>query len=237
MTDCLKISLITIFPKLFENFLSESLIGRSVERGLLSVKTLNLRDFSEPPHHRVDDTPYGGGAGMVMRAEIVCKAVEKAKQDNPQAQVILLSASGKRFDQDKAKALSVEDGLILLCGRYEGVDQRAVELCVDEEICLGDFVLMGGEVAAMALIEAVSRLRPGVLGNEDSTTHESFSLVDGNDILIEAPQYTKPDQVRGLKVPDVLLSGNHAAISEWRQQESKKRTRAVRPDLLGSKQK
>ena len=235
MTDCLKISLLTIFPKIFENFLSESLVGKSAERQLLQVGITNIRDFSDPPHHRVDDTPYGGGAGMVMQAEPIIRAVENARNFVPQAKVILLSASGQKFTQQKAQDLSKESELIFICGRYEGIDQRAIDLCVDLEISLGDFVLMGGEVAAMAVIEAVLRLRPGVLGNDSSAIHESFSLNDGLNLLIEAPQYTKPAQVRGLNVPEVLLSGNHDLINKWRLEQSQIRTAKVRPDLLKTK--
>lgn len=232
MKDCLKITLLTLFPKIFENFLSESLIGKSIERELVAVDVSNIRDFSDPPHHRVDDTPYGGGAGMVMQAEPIIRAVEKAKTGSSNPRVILLAASGKKLTQQKAEELSKQEHLIFICGRYEGVDQRAIDLCVDEEICLGDFVMMGGEVAAMAVIEATLRLRPGVLGNNDSAVHESFSLREGANLLLEAPQYTKPDLVRGLEVPEVLLSGNHLAISRWRLEQSKERTKRVRPDLL-----
>lgn len=236
MTDCLKISLLTIFPKIFENFLSESLIGKAKDRNLLSTEVINIRDFSEPPHHRVDDTPYGGGAGMVMEAEPIIRAVEHAKQSSKNTKVILLSASGHKFNQRKAESLSKESNMIFVCGRYEGIDQRAIDLCIDEEISIGDFVLMGGEVAAMIIIEAVLRLRPGVLGNNASSIEESFSLAYGDKLLLEAPQYTKPAQVRGLNVPEVLLSGNHDAIRNWRLEQSKLRTLKNRPDLLENKQ-
>lgn len=232
MKHSLKISLLTIFPGIFENFLKESLIGKSIDKKLLEVETINIRDFSEPPHFRVDDTPYGGGPGMLMRAEPICRAIEDVKKRLPQSKVILLSASGSRFDQRKAKELSNASELVFICGRYEGIDQRAIDLCVDEEISLGDFVLLGGEVAAMVLMEAVVRLRPGVLGNEDSSVTESFSLSSGANLLLEAPQYTKPAVIRGHSVPEVLLSGNHEAISKWRSEQSKLRTLKMRPDLI-----
>ena len=223
----LKISLVTIFPRLFDSFISESLISKARSQNLISIDTINFRDFSEAPHHRVDDTPYGGGAGMVIKAEPICLAVESARQKLPKAKTILLSASGSLFSQAKAQELSKCDELIFVCGRYEGIDQRAVDLCIDEELCIGNFIMMGGEVAAMAMMEAIIRLRPEVLGNSESVEHESFSAG-----TLEAPQYTKPAEFRGLKVPDTLLSGNHELIKKWRAEEGLKRTREKRPDLL-----
>ena len=230
----MQFDVLTLFPEMFEP-LNKSIIGRAKEKGLININLINIRDFSKNKHKKVDDTPYGGGAGMVMQAEPILRAVEKAKSNSPKAKVVLLAASGQKFTQQKAQELSQESGLIFICGRYEGIDQRAIDLCVDYEFSLGDFVLMGGEVAAMAVIEATSRLRSGVLGNEASTVHESFSLQDGQNLLLEAPQYTKPAQVRGLDVPDVLLSGNHIAIEKWRLEQSRSRTAKVRPDLLATK--
>jgi tRNA (guanine37-N1)-methyltransferase len=232
MKQAQRICLITIFPGLFDSFLRESLIGRAISQGLIEVTTINFRDFSEAPHHRVDDTPYGGGAGMVIKAEPICLAIEAAKKQLPNAKTILLSASGSLFNQSKAAALSTESDLIFVCGRYEGIDQRAIDLCVDEEISIGNFVMMGGEVAAMAVIEAVVRLRPEVLGNSESIINESFTIEAETGTLLEAPQYTKPAEFRGMKVPESLLSGNHEQIKKWRLAQSLKRTKTIRPDLL-----
>ena len=226
----MKVELITIFPELFSGFLTSSLIAKAQERSLLSIATLNIRDFAEPPHFHVDDTPYGGGAGMLMKAEPLAKAIEDAKTRLPNARVILLSASGQTFTQSKASELSVCPELILVCGRYEGVDQRVIDILVDEELSIGDYVLMGGEVPAMVLIEACTRLIAGVIGNEESVEHESFRSQDESTQL-EAPHYTRPAEFRGRKVPDVLLSGNHKKIAEWRLAESKKLTAARRQHL------
>jgi tRNA (guanine37-N1)-methyltransferase len=219
-----KIEILTIFPDIFESFLKTSLVGKAISRALLSVTATNIRDFAAPPHYKVDDSPYGGGAGMVMLAEPLIKAVESAKSRLPNAKVILLSPGGPRFNQSKANELSKHDSLILVCGRYEGIDQRAIDLVIDEELSIGDFVVMGGEVPAMLVLEACLRLRPDVIHNEESTTHESFSHGLGDGTLVEAPQYTRPEEYRGLKVPEVLLSGNHKAIASWRLNESKIKT-------------
>ncbi len=223
-----KIELLTIFPEIFTSFLKTSLVGKAIDRNLLSVTTSNIRDFSAPPHNKVDDTPYGGGAGMVMLADPLCKAIEAAKSRLPDARVILLSPAGKRLNQAKASELSKLDSIIFVCGRYEGIDQRVVNLMVDEEISIGDFVVMGGEVPVMMVIEACIRLRPDVIHNADSILMESFSPALGDGTLVEAPQYTRPEEYRGLKVPDVLLSGNHKAITDWRLAEAKKRTEKLR---------
>ena len=223
-----KIELLTIFPEIFTSFLKTSLVGKAIDRNLLSVTTSNIRDFSAPPHNKVDDTPSGGGAGMVMLADPLCKAIEAAKSRLPDARVILLSPAGKRLNQAKASELSKLDSIIFVCGRYEGIDQRVVNLMVDEEISIGDFVVMGGEVPVMMVIEACIRLRPDVIHNADSILMESFSPALGDGTLVEAPQYTRPEEYRGLKVPDVLLSGNHKAITDWRLAEAKKRTEKLR---------
>jgi tRNA (guanine37-N1)-methyltransferase len=208
------------------------LIEKAISRGLLSVTTTNIRDFSAPPHHKVDDTPYGGGAGMVMLVDPLVKAVEAAKKRLPDARVIFLSPGGARFNQLKARELSKLDSVIFICGRYEGIDQRVIDLVVDEELSIGDFVVMGGEVPAMLVIEACIRLRPDVIHNTESTSFESFSpeLADG--ALVESPQYTRPEEYQGLRVPDVLLSGNHKLISEWRLSQAKAKTDKLKEGLI-----
>lgn len=219
----MKVEILTIFPELFSGFLASSLIAKAQSRSLLHISTLNIRDFSDPPHNHVDDIPYGGGPGMLMKPEPLARAIEAARSRLPNAKVILLSASGSTFTQSKAAELSALSELILICGRYEGVDQRVIDLFVDEEISIGDYVLMGGEVPAMALLEACTRLIPGVVGNEESIQSESFRSSDPH-AQLEAPHYTRPPEYRGLTVPQVLMSGNHKKISEWRLQESKKLT-------------
>jgi tRNA (guanine37-N1)-methyltransferase len=218
------VNLLTIFPEIFESFLKTSLVGKAIARGLFNATITNIRDYSLPPHNKVDDSPYGGGAGMVMLPEPLVTSIESVQQRDPDTWVVLLSPSGTRFDQHKARELANRPSVTFVCGRYEGIDQRAIDLAVDEEISVGDFVVMGGEVPAMLIIEASLRLRPGVLHNAESVSHESFSpdLADGS--LVEAPQYTRPELYRGLAVPEVLLSGNHKAIAEWRLKEAKAKT-------------
>src|SRR5947209_807125 len=184
--------------------LAESILGKAREKGLLRTRVIDVRDFAEGKHRVTDDTPYGGGAGMVMKPEPLVAAIEKARAELPSAHVVLLTPQGARFDQRKAEELSRREKLVLVCGRYEGVDERVLRY-VDEEISLGDFVLQGGEAAALAVIEAVARLVPGVLGNEESSRSESF----GNEMLLEGPHYTRPPEFRGAAVPDALLSGDH----------------------------
>lgn len=218
------VNLLTIFPEIFESFLKTSLIGKAISRGLLRATLTDIRDFSAPPHYKVDDAPYGGGAGMVMLPEPLVSCVESVKSRDPSTWVVLLSPSGTRFTQHKAQEIANRPSVTFVCGRYEGIDQRVIDICVDEEISIGDFVVMGGEVPAMLVIEAALRLRPGVLHNAESTSHESFSPdLEGGE-LVEAPQYTRPENFRGLAVPQVLLSGNHKAIREWRLREAKVRT-------------
>ncbi len=223
----MKIEILTIFPDLFSGFLASSLIGKARAKGGIEVVTTDIRRYAEPPHFHVDDTPYGGGAGMLMKPEPLCRAIEDAKARLPRARVILLSASGVSFKQSTARRLSALPELILVCGRYEGIDQRVVDLLVDEQISIGDYVLMGGEVPAMVVIEACTRLITGVVGNEESIEHESF---DGksSDAVLEAPQYTRPPEFRGLKVPEVLLSGNHQKIATWRLEQSRELTKRRR---------
>lgn len=221
------VEILTIFPGIFESFLKASLVGKAIDRGLLSVRLTNIRDFSSPPHHKVDDSPYGGGAGMVMLVEPLVKAIEAAKTRLPSARVVLLSPGGPRFTQKRAIELSHADSTIFVCGRYEGIDQRVIDLAIDDELSIGDFVVMGGEVPAMLVIEACLRLRPDVIHNSESTSFESFSPDLGDGTLVEAPQYSRPEEFRGARIPEVLLSGNHKNIREWRVAESIKKTKKL----------
>lgn len=208
----MKFSILSLHPGLFQDFRREALIGRACKRGHIQVELHNFRDFAEPPHYRVDDRPFGGGPGMLLRPEPIAECL-KTIPTHSNHRKILLSARGTRFTQEKAKSLSSLDQLVLICGRYEGVDQRIADQFVDEELSLGDFVLMGGEVAAMTVVESVARLLPGVLGNSDSLNQESFS----ESSLTEYPQYTRPSNFNGYEVPEVLRSGNHQEVERWRQ--------------------
>jgi tRNA (guanine37-N1)-methyltransferase len=223
----MRIDILTLFPNMFSSPLRESILGRAIEKGLLQIQTTNIRDFALDKHQVVDDAPYGGGQGMVMKVEPIARAIESVKAENPSARTIYLTPQGKPFHQDLARRLSVQSHLVLLCGRYEGVDERVRELLIDDEISIGDYVLTGGELAAMVVMDSVSRLLPGVLGSEQSAEDDSFS-----NFLLEYPQYTRPFDFRGHCVPDVLLSGNHSEISLWRRKEALKRTLTRRPDLL-----
>lgn len=221
--------MVTIFPELFEPFLSTSLLGAAVRDEGIRVQVRDLRDWTGDRHRTVDDEPYGGGPGMVMRPEPWVAAIEALagpRGPEREARVVLLSPQGERLSQKKVHSLAEERHLVLACGRYEGVDQRVIDLAVDEEISIGDYVLSGGEVPAMAVIEAVSRLLPGTLGNPESVRSESFE--DG---LLEGPQYTRPAEFRGVPVPEVLRSGDHAAIARWRRERALEITRRRRPDL------
>ncbi len=218
--------IVTLLPEVCECYCQASILGRAARAGLISVRLTNPRDFATDRHRTVDDVPYGGGDGMVMMPGPLVAALESLKE-GPPAKVILLSPRGRPFDQAKARELSGCERLVLVCGRYEGVDERVRLLAIDEELSLGDFVLCGGELAAMSVLEAVSRLIPGVLGGADSAGADSFS--DG---LLEHPHYTRPAEFRGLKVPEVLLSGHHGEIARWRRKESIRRTLLGRPDLL-----
>ncbi|WP_420436256.1 tRNA (guanosine(37)-N1)-methyltransferase TrmD [Candidatus Poriferisocius sp.] len=220
----MRVDIFTIFPSMFEAFLDFGVIGRAVEQGRLEVRVHDLRLGAGDPHRSVDDAPFGGGAGMVMMPEPLFRSVEQADPPRP---LFLLGPAGRRFDQAVAQELVRGDGFSLLCGRYEGVDQRVKDHLVDGELSLGDFVLAGGEVAAMAIIETVGRLVPGVLGNDLSTAEESFS--DG---LLEYPHYTRPAEYRGWVVPEVLRSGDHGRVDRWRRAQSLARTAALRPDLI-----
>ena len=222
-------TVLTLFPDMIKNCMSTSILGRAVENGLISCEVVDIRDFSENKHNRVDDYPYGGGAGMVMEPGPVVSACEHAKGLHPdkKAKVIYLSPIGHTFTQEIAKELAAEESLIFLCGHYEGIDERALEAEVDEYISLGDFVLTGGELPALAVMDAVSRLIPGVLNNDESAGEESFE--NG---LLEYSQYTRPEDFKGVKVPEVLLSGHHANIELWRLAMSLLRTHEHRPDML-----
>ncbi len=219
----MKFDVLTLFPEMFDN-LKQSIIGRAQEKELIEINTTNIRDFSKNKHKKVDDTPYGGGAGMVMMPDVVYDAYQSVKTDK--AKVIYMSPQGKKLDQKKVEDLSKESHLIILCGHYEGIDQRVIDKIVDEEISIGDYVLTGGEIPAMVLIDSVSRYVKGVL-KEDSIKEESFS--NG---LLEYPQYTRPEVFEGEKVPEVLLSGNHQNIDKWRKEKSLEITKLKRPDLL-----
>jgi len=210
----MKIDVLTLFPQMFEGFLSESILKRAQEKDAVEIKIHNLRDWAEDKHHTTDLPPYGGGAGMVMKVDVIDKAIEALKKQSKskKIKVILLDTKGKIYKQEKAKQLAQEEHLILIAGHYEGVDQRVHDHLVDEVVCTGEYVLTGGEIPAMTVIDSVVRLLPEVLGNPDSLNEESFNNKD----QIEYPQYTRPEEYRGWKVPEVLLSGDHKKISEWR---------------------
>jgi tRNA (guanine37-N1)-methyltransferase len=224
----MRVDVVTLFPEAFEGFLRTSFVARGIDAGALSVRFRSPRDFGLGKHKSVDDTPYGGGSGMVMRVDVLVACMESLDADAPdgvRGHRILLTPQGAPLDQTRVRGLAARQAVMLVCGRYEGFDER-VRAHVDEEISLGDFVMTGGEVCAMAVVDACVRLLPGVLGNADSVREESFS--DG---LLEYPQYTRPAEFRGAKVPEVLASGNHADIAGWRAAQSIERTRARRPDL------
>ncbi|MCR4305960.1 MAG: tRNA (guanosine(37)-N1)-methyltransferase TrmD [Candidatus Daviesbacteria bacterium] len=235
----MKISIITLFPEVFEPILNASILKRAQKKGLVSFKLINLRDFGEGRHQVVDDRPYGGGAGMVLRADILAKALSSivnrhSLTTNEQRKTILMSASGTPFKQKIAQGFSKLDHLILVCGHYEGVDQRFIDKYVDEEISIGDYVLTGGEIPAMVTVDSITRLIPGVLEKPEAIINESFStnyeLRTTN--LLEHPQYTRPENFEEEKVPEILLSGNHGEIDKWRLKKSLEKTKKVRPDLL-----
>jgi tRNA (guanine37-N1)-methyltransferase len=222
-----EIEVVTLFPEMFDSFLAAGVLGRGLGAGRFAVRFTNPRDFTTDRHRSVDDAPYGGGVGMVMRAEPLVAAVEAAVAARGPAHRVLLGPAGQPLCQARVRDLARLERILLVCGRYEGIDERVRELVIDEEISLGDFVLTGGEVAAMAIIDAVCRFVPGVLGEPTSTDEESFSAG-----LLEAPCYTRPPEFRGLAVPEVLLSGHHERIRAWRDAESRARTARLRPDLL-----
>ena len=224
----MQFDVLTLFPEMF-NILNESIIGRAKEKGLINVNLINIRDFSKNKHKKVDDTPYGGGAGMVIQPDVVYDAYKSVITNNEKSEktrVIYMSPQGKKLDQQKVEGLSKQEHLILLCGHYEGIDQRVLDNIVDEEISIGDYVLTGGELPAMVLIDSVSRYVEGVL-KDGSTKEESFSQG-----LLEYPQYTRPEIFEGEKVPEILLSGHHEKIEKWRKEKSFEITKNKRPDLL-----
>ena len=225
----MKIKILTIFPEMFESVLNASILGRAREQGLVEVACVDIRPYSDRKHKNTDDYPFGGGAGMVMMAQPILAAMTDAAGENFRGRRIYMGPRGATLTTAKARELAKEDELILLCGHYEGVDQRALDLCIDEEISIGDYILTGGELAAMVLVDAVARFVPGVLGSAESPEEESFS--DG---LLEYPQYTRPRELAGLTVPEVLLNGDHAKIAAWRRQEQLRATLRHRPDLLAS---
>ena len=222
----MKFSVLTLFPDMFSP-LKQSIIGKAIEDKKIELNLINIRDFSKDKHKKVDDTPYGGGAGMVMKADVVYDAYEHIKDEK--AKVIFLSPQGKTLNQNKVKELATEEHIILLCGHYEGIDQRVIDEIVDEEISIGDYVLTGGELPAMVLIDSVSRYVEGV--SKDSIKEESFT-----NNLLEYPQYTRPEIFHGIKVPEVLLSGHHENIKKWREEQSLKNTLQKRPNLLKRKE-
>ena len=221
----MRIDIITIFPEMLEGFLGQSMMKRAAKAGHVTFNGIHLRDFAEDKHRTTDERPFGGGPGMVMKPEPVFKAVESVRTEK--SRVILMCPQGKPFCQKRAQELSTEEHLIFVCGHYEGVDERIRETIIDEEISIGDYVLTNGVLPAAVVIDAVVRLIPGVLGGEGAAEQESFS-----EPLLEYPQYTRPPEFRGMKVPEELLTGNHAAIAAWRRQQSEKRTAERRPDLL-----
>jgi tRNA (guanine37-N1)-methyltransferase len=253
----MRIDIITLFPEICRAPLNESMMKRAQENGVIELRIHNLRDWTNDKHHVVDDAPFGGGQGMVMKPEPMFAAVEdlrgetrktsntehrtslravgsteeanaqESRIENRESKVLLMSPTGRRFDQRMAEQFSHESHLIIVCGHYEGVDHRVIEHLIDEEISIGDYVLTNGAIAAVVLVDAIVRLIPGVLGDEQSASDDSF-----REDLLEAPQYTRPAEFRGWKVPEILLSGNHGEIAKWREQEAKKRTRENRPDLL-----
>jgi tRNA (guanine37-N1)-methyltransferase len=236
----MRIDIITLFPEICRAPLNESMMKRAQENGALELRIHNLRDWTNDKHHVVDDAPFGGGQGMVMKPEPIFAAVEdlrgesrktsnaeQSKIENREPKIILMSPTGRRFDQRLAEQLSQESHLLIVCGHYEGIDHRVVEHLIDEEISIGDYVLTNGAIAAVVVADAIVRLIPGVLGDEKSAHDDSF-----REGLLEGPQYTRPAEFRGWKVPEILLSGNHGEIAKWRKEQAKKRTRENRPDLL-----
>lgn len=221
----MKFNVITLFPETIDALTNYSILGRAIDSKIIEVQTYNLRDFGIGPRKQVDDTPYGGGAGMVMKVDVLDEAIGKVRSENPDTYVVLLTPKGRTFTQKTAKELTKKDNITFVCGHYEGFDERVTTL-VDDEISIGDYVLSGGEPAACAIIDSVSRLIPGVLGKAESARDESFE-----DELLEYPHYTNPREYKGLKVPEVLLSGNHKEIEKWRKERSQDITKNRRPDL------
>lgn len=222
----MRVDIVTLFPEICRAPLSESMMKRAQDGGALDLRIHHLRDWTTDKHHVVDDAPFGGGQGMVMKPEPIFAAVESLR--TPDSLVVLLTPQGKRLDQKIARDFAKQKHLILVCGHYEGIDHRVIEHLVEAEISIGDYVLTNGAIAAVVLVDAVVRLLPGVLGDDQSAVDDSFS----GDGLLEAPQYTRPAEFRGWKIPEILLSGNHAQIAAWRKEQARERTKANRPDLL-----
>ncbi len=218
----MKISIITLFPEVFDPILNTSILKRAQTKGKVTFELINLREYGEGKHQVVDDRPYGGGIGMILKADVLAKALKNVK-----CEVILTSASGTPYKQSKARQFSKLEHLVIVCGHYEGIDQRFIDQYVDEEISIGDYVLTGGEIPAMVVVDSVVRLIPGVLDKPEAIINESFTQD-----LLEGPQYTRPEEFEGIRVPEILLSGNHRKIEEWRKAKSLEKTKRVRPDLL-----
>jgi tRNA (guanine37-N1)-methyltransferase len=226
----MRIDVLTLFPEIFSGYLGQSLVKRAVDAGVLEIRVHNIRDWARGKQRQVDDRPFGGGPGMVLRPEPVVESVEAVQRDGEApGHLVLLTPQGRPLNQRVVEELAGVRRLVLICGRYEGVDQRAIDLLEPDELSIGDYILGGGEVAAMVVIDAVARLVPGVLGDEESNKQDSFS---GDPPLLEFPQYTRPREYRGLTVPDVLMTGNHREIARWREQQQLERTRDRRSDLL-----
>jgi tRNA (guanine37-N1)-methyltransferase len=229
----MRIDVLTLFPEMFPGYLGQSLLKRAIDAGLVDIRLHDIRDWARGKHREVDDRPFGGGPGMVLRPEPVVECTESVQQQaDPPGHIVLLTPQGRPLDQSVVEELAGRGRLLLICGRYEGVDQRAIDILRPDELSIGDFILNGGEVAAMVVIDAVVRLVPGVLGDDESNRQDSFS---GDPPLLEFAQYTRPREYRGLKVPEVLTSGNHPEIARWREEQKIERTRQRRSDLLGDK--
>ncbi len=226
----MKISIITLFPEVFDPILNSSILKRAQNKGKISFEFINLRNYGAGKHQVVDGKPYGGGAGMVLKADILAKAVRELKPKTYNLKTILMSASGIPYKQSRAREFSKLDHLIIICGHYEGVDQRFIDQYIDEEISIGDYVLTGGEIPSMVIADSVVRLIPGVLKKPEAIINESFT-----EKLLEGPQYTRPEDFKGKKVPAILLSGNHSEIAKWRKEKSLEKTKKMRPDLLTQK--
>lgn len=230
----MRFDVLTLFPEMFSGYVGQSLLKRAIDAGIVAVELHNIRDWARGKHKQVDDRPFGGGPGMVLRPEPIVECVEAVQAQCDEAgHLILLSPQGRRLDQTIVAELARYRRIVLICGRYEGVDQRAIDLLRPDELSIGDYILGGGEVAAMAVIDAVVRLVPGVLGDQQSHQQESFS---GEPPLLEYPQYTRPREYRGLRVPEVLVTGNHQEIARWRTEQKLQRTRQRRADLLGEEE-
>jgi tRNA (guanine37-N1)-methyltransferase len=227
----MRIDVLTLFPEIFSGYLGQSLLKRAIDAGIVDVQVHNIRDWAQGKHKQVDDRPFGGGPGMVLMPEPVVDSVEAVQQQGRgSGHLILLTPAGRKLDQRMVAELAGRERLVLICGRYEGIDQRAIDILAPDEISIGDYILGGGEVAAMVLVDAVVRLVPGVLGDDESNKQDSFS---GDPPLLEFPQYTRPREYRGLPVPDILMTGNHPEIAKWREEQKLDRTKQRRADLLG----